>query len=143
MSHIRDEARARRAFATETRRRESTENSMADPIRKQETPVLDYHVDEKDLTPQDRCFRELKKEVASTRGVLEKIADYFHTRSDSDRAQFSDVIWEWRSLAMVFDRLFFWLFVLVIILSLCFLFPRVNPETPDENNSFYDPVQTT
>ncbi len=69
-------------------------------------------------------LRILVSEVSRTRHALERMEKQLSQRFQHRQVSGGDALWEWRCVAEVIDRLFFWIYCAVIVLSLVLFFPR-------------------
>ena len=75
----------------------------------------------------DPFFAALQSELEKNRKSMERLEIAFKQKLEN---KLEEVMWEWRSIALVVDRVFFVIYVIIIGLSLVFFFPR--PESDPE-----------
>ena len=73
-----------------------------------------------DRTGERQTLEAIRVEIEKTRNAIERLE---RSMSKEDH-QMAEVLWEWRSIAVVMDRFFFVLYVILIALSLALFFPR-------------------
>jgi hypothetical protein len=80
-----------------------------------------------DLTVNNNsCLQTIRSEIELTRQAMERLEQTLCQRNDRPTG---DVLWEWTLIAVVLDRFFFVLYVVLIALSLGLFFPRPQQNT--------------
>ncbi len=71
---------------------------------------------------EKNCLR-INKQLNDVKGILERIHQSAE-RKDAEAAESRAIVREWKLVALVIDRFLFFVYLISIILSLLYMFPR-------------------